>query len=76
MAHNSDPILLADPWGKWLHERFNSGPEGRMEGFGSIIEAGTDGINPLSSDAATRASHSRTALAVNSAPDLRLRWLR
>jgi len=53
MVQNSDPILLADPWGKWLHERFNSGPEGRMEGFGSILEAGTNGINPLSSDAAT-----------------------
>jgi hypothetical protein len=53
MVHDSDPVLLADPWGKWLHERFNAGPEGRMEGFGSIIEAGTTGVNPFSSDEAT-----------------------
>jgi hypothetical protein len=50
MIHRSDPLLLADPWGKWVHERFNSGPEGRMEAFQSIIEAGTQGINPMSSN--------------------------
>jgi len=38
---NSAPELLADPWGKWVHDRFNAGPEGRMEAFGSIITAGT-----------------------------------
>jgi hypothetical protein len=53
MVRDADPILLADPWGKWLYERFNAGPEGRMEGFGSIIEAGTKGVNPFSSDEAT-----------------------
>jgi len=52
MIHQSDPLLLADPWGKWVHERFNSGPEGRMEAFQSIIEAGTNGINPMSSNEA------------------------
>ncbi len=47
----SDPVLLADPWGKWIHERFNAGPEGRMEAFANIIEKGTvQGINPFSSD--------------------------
>lgn len=51
---NSAPELLADPWGKWVHERFNSGPEGRMEAFGSIIAAGTTGRNPMSSDDAVR----------------------
>ena len=50
----SSPLLLADPWGKWVHERFNSGREGRMEAFGSIIEKGTSGVNPFSSDALTR----------------------
>jgi hypothetical protein len=54
MIHNSDPALLADPWGKWIHERFNAGPEGRMEAFGSIMEAGTAGINPMSSNDAGR----------------------
>ena len=49
--HDSDPLLLADPWGKWVHERFNSGPEGRMEAFSNIIEKSTvKGVNPFSSD--------------------------
>lgn len=50
----SAPELLADPWGKWVHERFNSGQEGRMEAFASIVEAATDGINPMSSSDAAR----------------------
>jgi hypothetical protein len=54
MVHRSDPLLLADPWGKWVHERFNEGPEGRMEAFANIIEAGVKGINPFSSDEAAR----------------------
>jgi hypothetical protein len=51
---SSAPELLADPWGKWVHERFNAGQEGRMEAFGSILEAGTSGINPMSSNEAGR----------------------
>jgi hypothetical protein len=55
MIQASDPKLLADPWGKWVHERFNSGPEGRMEAFGNIIEYGTVKLrNPFSSDDAAR----------------------
>jgi hypothetical protein len=54
MIHESNPALLADPWGAWVHERFNAGPEGRMEAFGNIIEAGVKGINPFSSDEAGR----------------------
>ena len=54
MIQGSSPALLADPWGKWVHERFNAGPEGRMEAFADIIEAGTNGINPFRSNAATR----------------------
>ncbi len=54
MIQESNPALLADPWGKWVHERFNAGPEGRMEAFADIIEAGTNGVNPFSSDAVTR----------------------
>ncbi|MEP5567674.1 MAG: DUF3604 domain-containing protein [Halioglobus sp.] len=47
----SNPILLADEWGRWIHERFNSGAEGRMEGFANIIEKATvQGVNPFSSD--------------------------
>jgi len=55
MIHSSDPNLLADPWGRWVHERFNAGPEGRAEAFGNIIEWGTVKMeNPFSSDAAAR----------------------
>jgi len=51
MIQQSDPNLLADPWGKWVHERFNSGLEGRMEAFANIIEWGTVKLqNPLSSN--------------------------
>ena len=49
MIQQSDPALLADPWGKWVYERFNAGPEGRMEAFGNIIEWGTVKLqNPFS----------------------------
>jgi hypothetical protein len=54
MVQRSDPALLADPWGRWIHERFNAGPEGRMEAFANIIEAGVKGENPFSSDEAAR----------------------
>jgi hypothetical protein len=55
MLHRSDPILLADPWGKWAHEQFNSGQEGRMGLFAEIIRLATvDGTNPFSNDDAAR----------------------
>jgi hypothetical protein len=50
MIHGSHPGLLADPWGNWLHERFNSGPEGRVEAYMNIIKHGIRGENPLSSN--------------------------
>ena len=53
MLQSSDPLLLSDPWGKWAHERFNSGQEGRMELFSEIIRLSTvEGVNPFSSDEA------------------------
>ena len=53
MLQNSDPDLLADPWGRFIYELFNSGQEGRMEAFGKIIEYGTvKMVNPFSSDKA------------------------
>ncbi len=54
MVQRSDPLLLADPWGKWIHERFNAGPEGRMEAFANILELGVKGDNPFSNDEAAR----------------------
>jgi len=51
----SSPLLLAEPWGKWIHERFNSGAEGRMEGFADIIQRATVlGENPFESEDLTR----------------------
>ncbi|MGB5890186.1 MAG: DUF3604 domain-containing protein [Thermoanaerobaculia bacterium] len=53
--YESNPLLLADPWGRWVHERFNAGEEGRMEAFTNIIEKATvQGINPFSSDELVR----------------------
>jgi len=49
MVHRSDPALLSDPWGSWVHERFNAGPEGRAEAFMNIIGYGVRNVNPLGS---------------------------
>ena len=55
MIHRSDPDLLADPWGRWVHERFNAGPEGRMEAFTDIIKWGTVKMqNPMGSNNAAK----------------------
>ena len=50
----SSPILLAEPWGRWVHERFNSGQEGRMEAVRDVVDKGTSGVNPFGSDDLTR----------------------
>jgi hypothetical protein len=54
MIHESHAELLADPWGNWLHERFHSGPEGRLEAYGNIIKHGVRGENPFGSEEITR----------------------
>ena len=55
MIHNSDPLLLADPWGQHIYDLFHSGQEGRMQAFAEIIEIGSVTLeNPLSSDEAAR----------------------
>lgn len=55
MIKDSDPNLLADPWGRSIYELFHSGQEGRMKAFSEIIEIGTVTMeNPFSSDQATR----------------------
>ena len=56
MIRESDPLLLAMPWGRWIHERFNSGPEGRTEAFRDVAMRGIRGDNPFSSDEAVRNS--------------------
>jgi len=50
----SSPVLLAEPWGRWVHERFNSGQEGRMEAVRDVVDKGTTGVNPFGSDDLTR----------------------
>ena len=50
----SSPILLSEPWGRWIHERFNAGPEGRMEAVRDVVDRGTSGRNPFSSEELTR----------------------
>ena len=50
----SNPILLSEPWGRWIHERFNAGPEGRMEAVRDVVDRGVAGRNPFSSEELTR----------------------
>jgi hypothetical protein len=45
----SNPILLSEPWGRWIHERFNSGPEGRMEAVRDVVDRGVTARNPFNS---------------------------
>jgi hypothetical protein len=50
----SSPILLSEEWGRWVHERFNAGQEGRMEAVRDIVARGTSGENPFASEELTR----------------------
>jgi uncharacterized protein DUF3604 len=50
----SSPLLLSDPFGKWMHEQFNLGQEGRMNAVREVVAKGTSGVNPFSSDELTR----------------------
>jgi hypothetical protein len=50
----SSPILMSEPWGRWIHERFNAGQEGRMEAVRDVVDKGTTGVNPFGSDELTR----------------------
>jgi hypothetical protein len=54
MIRESSSLLLSMPWGQWIHERFNAGPEGRQEAFLDVAMRGIAGNNPFSSDEAMR----------------------
>jgi len=55
MLQTSDPLLLADEWGRWAYEQFTSGQEGRMKLFAEIIRLSTiEGTNPFESNDAAR----------------------
>ena len=47
MIQEANPILLSDPYGKFLYENFNAGPEGAMKAFRSILEDANTGTNRL-----------------------------
>ncbi len=50
LIRRSDPALLADPWGRKIHDWFQSGLEGRQKAFANIIQHGTKGENPMGSN--------------------------
>jgi hypothetical protein len=55
MIRDSDPVLLADPYGKWLHDKFRTGNEDDlMEAFKSMLNDAATGNSQFSSDEATR----------------------
>ena len=54
MIRESNPVLLADPYGKWLHERFNAGQEGRFEAFQSILQDAATGKSRFTNPEITR----------------------
>jgi hypothetical protein len=47
MIHDSDPALLSTEYGRWLYEKFKSGPDGAMEAFGAILEDAASGTERL-----------------------------
>ena len=47
MVMNSDPAMLADPYGKFLHDNFRAGPEGAMKAFSAILEDANSGTKRL-----------------------------
>jgi hypothetical protein len=48
MIRDANPILLSDPYGKFLYENFTAGPEGAMKAFRSILNDGISGTDRLS----------------------------
>ena len=55
MLREGHPVLLADDWGRWAYQRFNSGLEGQQAVFADLIRLGTvEGVNPIDSDAVAR----------------------
>ncbi len=54
MIRESNPVLLSDPYGKWLHERFNAGQEGRFEAFQSILKDAATGKSQFTNLEITR----------------------
>ena len=47
MLRDANPVLLSDPYGKWLYDKFNAGTEGALEAFQSIVKDAATGTNRL-----------------------------
>ncbi len=47
MIRDSDPALLSSEYGRWLYEKFKSGPDGAMEAFGAILGDAASGTERL-----------------------------
>ena len=47
MVMRSDPLLLADEYGKFLHDNFRAGQEGAMKAFSAILEDANTGNKRL-----------------------------
>jgi hypothetical protein len=56
---DSDPVLLADPWGKKIHDLFHSGMEGRLKAFRQILTVGVKAEDPLGTDELARSTWRR-----------------
>ncbi len=54
MLRDANPLLLSNPEGKWLYERFNAGLEGRMEGFAAILTDAATGNDRFGNPEMTR----------------------
>ena len=50
MIQGANPVLLADPFGKWMYDSFNSGLEGKMAAFRRLADGATKGVNEMASD--------------------------
>jgi hypothetical protein len=54
MIRDSDPVLLANEYGRWLHDKFRGGPEARMEAFSAILVDAATGNNRLGNEDTAR----------------------
>ena len=54
MLREANPLLISTPEGRWLYDRFNAGPDGRMEGFAAIVLDAATGNDRFGNPAMTR----------------------
>ncbi|MEN8782232.1 MAG: DUF3604 domain-containing protein [Desulfobacterales bacterium] len=54
MLRDANPLLLSTPEGRWLYDRFNAGPEGRLEAFTAILTDAATGNDRFGNPEMTR----------------------